>query len=63
MCEGELVEALMTLLGHCHDPESDGAFSQDTHTALEQGLPQAISAAHFAENLLHLTLQTSPPQS
>ena len=61
MSEAEVVESLMTLLGHCQDPERDGAFSQDTHTALEQGLPRSISAAQFAENILQLTLESPTP--
>ena len=48
----------MTLLGHCQDPERDGAFDQDPAVAIEQGLPESVSAAHFAEKILHLTLQT-----
>ena len=63
MTEPELVEALMTLLGHCVDPERDGAFSEDTHTAIDRGLPEAISAARFAEKVLHLTLHTTSSQS
>ena len=59
MTEAEVVESLMTLLGHCQDPERDGTFSQDPHLALNQGLPQCISAAEFAENVLHLTLETA----
>ena len=61
MSEAEVVESLMTLLGHCEDPERDGAFSQDPHTALEQGLPQSISAAEFSESVLQLTLQPPTP--
>ena len=59
MTETEVVECLMTLLGHCEDPERDGAFSQSPQTALEQGLPESISTAHFAENILQLTMQSS----
>ena len=63
MTESELVEGLMTLLGHCLDPETDGAFAEDPATAIDQGLPETVSAAHFAEKILHLTLQTpSSPQ-
>jgi Ca2+-binding EF-hand superfamily protein len=62
MTESELVEGLMTLLGHCQDPERDGAFDQDPATAIQQGLPESVSAAHFAEKILHLTLQAPPQQ-
>ena len=58
-----MVESLMTLLGHCQDPERDGAFLQDPQTALERDLPQSISAAQFAESILQLTLETSPKSS
>ena len=43
MTEAELVEALMTLLGHCQDPEADGAFSENPQRALEEGLPERIA--------------------
>lgn len=63
MSESEVVESLMTLLGHCQDPERDGAFSVDPETALDEDLPESVSAAHFAEKVLHLTLQTPPLQT
>jgi len=46
----------MTLLGCCEDPETDGAFSQDPDTALQE-LPKKITAGQFAEELLGLSTQ------
>ena len=63
MTEVELVEALMTLLGHCQDPEADGAFSESPQTALEEGLPEKVSAAHFAEHILQLAVENSSTTS
>lgn len=60
MTETELVEALMTLLGHCEDPETEGAFSKNPQQVLEQGIPERVSAAQFSEQLLHLTVDSNP---
>lgn len=54
--ESELVEHLMTLLGCCEDPETDGAFSQDPEATLQE-LPEKITAGQFAEELLGLSTQ------
>ncbi len=52
--EEELVEHLMTLLGHSENPEVDHAFSAQPEGALQE-LPERITVTHFAEDLLGLT--------
>ena len=52
--ETELAESLMTLLGFSEDPEVEGAFAVDPSIGL-QDLPERISAADFAEDLLGLS--------
>lgn len=54
--EPELEECLMTLLGCSDNPEVEGSFTQSLEAAL-RGLPEKISAAHFAEELLGLSTQ------
>ena len=54
--EPELEEYLMTLLGCSDNPEVEGSFTQSPEVAL-QDLPDKISAAHFAEELLGLSTQ------
>lgn len=51
--ESELLECLMTLLGGSDNPEVEGSYTVDPHTALEE-LPQTLSAGNFAEDLLGL---------
>lgn len=55
MTETELVECLMTVLGHCDNPEQHGSFSTDPVTVLQEQLPQHITAGQFAEKLLGFT--------
>lgn len=52
--EEELVEHLMTLLGHSDNPEVGGAFSSQPEVALQE-LPERVTATQFAEDLLGLT--------
>lgn len=53
----ELVECMMTLLGYSENPETDGCFSEDTEAAISSQVPEKISAADFAEDLLGLSTQ------
>ena len=57
LTELELVECMMTLLGCSDNPEMDGCFSEDTETALSTYLPERLSPADFAEDLLGLSMQ------
>ena len=55
LTEGELVEYLMTLLGHSDNPEVDKSFTQDIITALEE-IPEKISPPTFAEDIVGLSI-------
>ena len=52
--ETELIEYLMTLLGHSDNPEVDGSFSDEPLKALEE-LPSKITVSQYAEELLGLS--------
>lgn len=52
--ETELLEYLMTLLGHSDNPEVDGSFSEEPLKALEE-LPSKITVSQYAEELLGLS--------
>lgn len=56
LTEAELVEYLMTLLGHSNNPEVEGSFTQDVLTALKE-IPERVSAPLFAEEVLGLSTQ------
>lgn len=56
LTETELVEHLMTVMGFSENPEVDGSYSEESGPALEE-LPNKISAAMFAEELLGLSTQ------
>ena len=55
MTETELVECLMTVLGHCDNPEELGAYSGDPVAVLQEKLPLHITANQFAEEMLNFT--------
>eukprot|EP00731_Ephydatia_muelleri_P022631 Em0015g214a len=52
--ETELIEYLMTLLGHSDNPEVDGSFSEEPLKALQE-LPSKITVSQYAEELLGLS--------
>lgn len=56
LTETEVVEYLMTLMGHSDNPEVEGSFLEDTMTALRQ-IPERISAPMFAEEIIGLSTQ------
>ena len=52
--ETELIEYLMTLLGHSDNPEVEGSFSEEPLKALQE-LPSKITVSQYAEELLGLS--------